>query len=174
MEDDDLIKRVANGEQEAFAELYQLKADHALRTAIAITQNKEIAKDAVQETFFRVYQRLDSFDQRLTFDPWFYRILVNECRRLLKKETRFLDRLKKKTLDTNIQMNEAKPDYSLLYEAMQRLPEINRIPIILKYVKGFSEMEIAEILGANQNTIKSRLYKGRNKLRNLMEKRGRE
>ena len=45
-----------------------------------------MAKDAVQETFIRVYRQISSYNPELPFDPWFYRILTNECLRLLKKE----------------------------------------------------------------------------------------
>ena len=56
-------------------------------------------------------------------------------------------------------------EYQYLYEAIENLKDIYRIPIILKYLKGFKEAEIAEILGINQNTIKSRLLKGRQYLK---------
>ena len=59
-------------------------------------------------------------------------------------------------------------EYEDLYNAIQDLQEINRVPIILKYLNDFSEKEIAEILDININTLKSRLYKGRNRLKKAL------
>ena len=75
------------GDKESFRDFYEAYADHAIRTASAITRNREMAKDAVQETFIRVYRQIGSYNLDLPFDPWFYRILTNECLRLLKKES---------------------------------------------------------------------------------------
>jgi RNA polymerase sigma-70 factor (ECF subfamily) len=61
-------------------------------------------------------------------------------------------------------------EYEDLYKAIESLEDGNRIAITLKYLKGFKEAEIAEILGININTVKSRLFKGRQKLRNIIEK----
>ncbi|TSB46132.1 RNA polymerase sigma factor [Alkalicoccobacillus porphyridii] len=169
MEQHEIVRRALAGDREAFELLYELKAEQALRTAIAITRNREIAKDAVQETFIRVYQARDQYNQEHPFDPWFYRILINECNRVLKKENKIIERLKKIiSLDTTEEMTQH--DYSDLYESLQQLPEKNRIPLILKYLRGFTEIEIAEIMQVNQNTIKSRLYKGRQKLKEIIEK----
>ncbi|WP_353963323.1 sigma-70 family RNA polymerase sigma factor [Tepidibacillus marianensis] len=61
-----------------------------------------------------------------------------------------------------------KKDFGDLYEAIQSLNDNYRVPIILKYLRGFSEKEIAEILDLNQNTVKTRLYKGREKLKEIL------
>jgi RNA polymerase sigma-70 factor (ECF subfamily) len=56
-----------------------------------------------------------------------------------------------------------------LVEIIQSLDDLYRIPLILKYIKGFSEKEIADIMELNQNTVKSRLFKGRQNLRHLLD-----
>ena len=80
-----LISKVKSGDKKAFEELYNIYAEQALRTAMAITKNKASAADAVQEAFIRVYNNINSFDESKPFSPWFYKILVNECNRLLSK-----------------------------------------------------------------------------------------
>lgn len=167
-----ILQRVKEGDQEAFELLYNKYADYALRVATAITRSEITAADAVQETFIRVYHYIVDFDLNRPFQPWLYRILINECNRLMKK--------KGKTVSISDylenDMSFAKDDihqfeeYELLYKAIGKLDDINRIPIVLKYLKGFSEAEIAEILAINQNTVKSRLYKGRQKIKKFMEK----
>ena len=85
MEKEELIRNIQAGDKDSFREFYEAYADYAIRTASAITRNREMAKDAVQETFIRVYRQIGSYNPELPFDPWFYRILMNECLRLPKE-----------------------------------------------------------------------------------------
>ncbi len=163
----ELLQQLKNGDFQAFEELYKKYGEYALRVATAITRNQTNAADVVQETFIRVFLYIGNFDINRPFEPWFYRILVNECNRYLKKDRQTLpisDYIENNPMfieeDTHSFM-----EYEFLYEAIGKLKDINRIPIILKYLKGFKEAEIAEILGVKQNTIKSRLLKGRRELK---------
>ncbi|MCM3744476.1 sigma-70 family RNA polymerase sigma factor [Sporosarcina luteola] len=161
------VRKIRAGDQAAFRQFYEAYAGTAIRTASAITRNREMAKDAVQETFIRVYRQIGSYNPTLPFDPWFYRILTNECLRLLKRESPLL----------NIDSIENEPSLAEksfeqlteLYDIIQALDDSIRIPLILKYSKGFSEKEIADILGLNQNTVKSRLFKGRKRLKEQLQ-----
>lgn len=157
------IRKIAKGDAEAFRVFYEEYIDKASRIAIAILKDKEFAKEVVQETFIRVYKSFSTFDQSKQFEPWFYRILTNECNRFLKKQKKLVD-FKEYTEDMDVQEVEEE-DYEELNIAIQNLKDIYRIPLILKYLKGFSEKEIAETLDINQNTIKTRLYKAREILR---------
>lgn len=169
--DKKLRKKILKGDKEAFKQFYDGQIDKALRVAIAITRNKELAKEATQETFIRVFRNLSSYDPSMPFDPWFFKILTNECNRILKKEskiTNLSDYLDRDLEDTSLD----EVDYTELHEAISTLDDMYRIPIILKYLKGYSEKEIAGILEANQNTIKSRLYKGRELLKKRLTNNG--
>ncbi|MDN4606281.1 RNA polymerase sigma factor [Sporosarcina highlanderae] len=169
MSPDQWIEQIRAGDQAAFRQFYNAYADAAIRTASAITRNREMAKDAVQETFIRVYRQINNYNPNLPFDPWFYRILTNECLRLLKKDSP-LSKFELPDPETNPSLTEESFDYlSDLYDVIQSMDDIHRIPLILKYVKGFSEKEIADILGLNQNTVKSRLFIGRKKLREQLQ-----
>ncbi|WP_052085905.1 RNA polymerase sigma factor [Clostridium sp. HMP27] len=170
--DRELLQKIREGDKEAFQELYNKYAEYALRTAAAITRNKMNAADAVQETFIRIYKNIESFDIDKPFEPWLYRILVNECNRILSKNstTILVDDFIQNNLQGVIEDQHKFEEYESLYKAIESLDDNNKIPIILKYLKGFKENEIAEILGINVNTIKSRLFKGRQKLKTLVEK----
>lgn len=164
-----LIEKIIAGDKRAFRELYEEYADYAIRTAIAITRNQEIAKDAVQETFIRVYRNLSNYDTSMPFGPWFYRILTNECNRLLKKESK-MSRVDHPDLENDPHLAEdPKESCSDLYGVIQTLSDMYRIPLILKYLKGFTEKEIAKILDLNLNTVKSRLFKGRDLLKRQLQ-----
>ncbi|MBE0448901.1 MAG: RNA polymerase sigma factor [Actinobacteria bacterium] len=167
-----LMRRIREGDEAAFTELYGHYADHALRIAMAVTKDKDSAADAVQEAFVRVYHHVDSFDLDKPFKPWFYRILINECNRILKSRSRivfiqdFIERISgmRQSYDHNFE------EYEALYSAVKQLKDTHRIPIVLKYLEDFQESEIAEILGLNLNTVKTRLFKGRQKLKKAIER----
>ncbi|NYF23201.1 RNA polymerase sigma factor [Sporosarcina sp. JAI121] len=165
MKNEEMIRNIQDGDKESFRIFYEAYADYAIRTASAITRNREMAKDAVQETFIRVYRQIGSYNPKLPFDPWFYRILTNECLRFLKKESS-LSKFEHPDLENDPSLAEESFDHlSDLYNTIQSLDDMHRIPLILKYVKGFTENEIADILGLNVNTVKSRLFKGRKRLK---------
>ena len=164
-----LIREIKNGNKDSFRKLYEIYADGALRTATGITGDRQLAGDAVQETFIRVYRNLDSFDIGKPFKPWFYRILTNECSRLLRKKPRMVS-LNRICDEQGCQVaDREREDYTDLYNAIKSLKDIYRVPVVLKYLQGFSEKEMAGILGLNQNTVKSRLFKARNMLRKKLE-----
>lgn len=166
--DRDDLQNIINGDKESFKKLYDEHIDKALRTAMIITKNREMAKDAVQETFIRVYINISSYDISKPFEPWFYRILINECNRLLKKGAS-LKLVNHPLSENDMIAGKEKEDFSDLHETINCLKDIYRIPVILKYLQGFSEKEIAKILDLNLNTVKSRLFKGREKLKAALQ-----
>lgn len=166
---DDILAGIRNGSRDAFKQFYDTYENYAIRTAKAITRNDEHAKDAVQEAFIRVYRNISSYNSNLSFDAWFYRILVNECYRIITKEKKSTP-VDTSTMENNEQLTEhSKENVSDLYSMIQNMADLYRIPILLKYIKGFSEKEIATILDLNQNTVKSRLFNGRNLLKTQLE-----
>lgn len=169
-----LLKKIKDGDCEAFEQLYSNYAEYSLRVALAVTMDKMSAADAVQETFIKVYRSINSFNFDKPFRPWFYRILINECNRVMGKTLNavLVDDFTEKSIQGYISEEDdySFEEYENLYDAIQKLEDTSRVSIILKYLRGFKEAEIAEILGVNVNTVKSRLFKGRQKLRNIIEK----
>lgn len=168
--ENELIIKIKSGDRAAFEELYNRYADQALRVAMAVTKDKMSAADAVQEAFIRVYKNIDSFDKGKDFKPWFYRILINECNRLLSRNSKtiLISDFFESDVDNSRYDDYNFQEYETLYKAVNKLNDINRIPIILKYLRGFTESEIAQILDVNINTVKSRLFKGREKLKKYL------
>jgi len=166
-----LEKIVKYNDKEAFEELYNKYADYALRVATVVIGDSAIASDAVQETFIRIYFKRDRFNLGKPFKPWLYRILINECNRLLKKGGKII--FISDYIDTEISQEDIHDfeQYEDLYIAIKSLDIVHKTPIILKYLGGFKEAEISQILNVNINTLKSRLLKGRQKLREILEKR---
>ncbi len=169
--EEDLIVRVKEGDKGAFETLYGLYAEYALRVAAVITGNSTQGADAVQETFIRVYNNIGSFDSTRPFKPWFYKILVNECNRIFKQRSKtvFISDYLENIAEPGQQEQYNFEEYAALYEAVQKMPDHNRIPVVLKYLNGFTEKEIADILGVNVNTVKSRLLRGRQQLKEMLQ-----
>ena len=72
--------------KDSFDIYYQTYANSALRVAAAVVRSDAAAADVVQETFLRVYLNMQKFDNTKDFEPWFYRILINEWKRDLRKK----------------------------------------------------------------------------------------
>ena len=160
-----LIKKIKKGNQQAFRVLYDSYVDYALRTAYAITKNKSDAADIVQETFIKVFRNIDSFDMNKLFRPWFYRILINESMRFLKRNSREAVTSSDQLLDYLHHFQNEIRSYENLGIALDNLPKDTRTLLILKYLNAFTEKEIAEMLDISVGAVKSRLYKARNELR---------
>lgn len=166
--DAQLIVNIRAGNHESFRQLYDLYADYALRTAYGITRNKADASDIVQETFIKVYRHIEKFRLDKPFKPWFYRILVNEARTFIAKKSRQPVAVEEEqTLDLLQEEESTKVDEEL-YIALEKLRESDRSILILKYITGFKEREIADMLELNVNTVKSRLHQARNRLKTAL------
>ncbi|MCM3634178.1 MULTISPECIES: RNA polymerase sigma factor [Paenibacillus] len=172
MNDNELMTAIKQGDQSAFRALYDRYYDYAVRVATIVLRNQSsLALDAVQEAFIRIYRSADSFRVEQSFKPWFYTVLLNECKRIATKHGKLiaigdeaLQAFERGSYDQH-QFEE----YAELYDELQRLEEHNRVPIILKYIHDLKDQEIADTLGENLNTIKSRIFKAKQRLRQRLQ-----
>lgn len=162
--DEITLRAYKNGDEAAFERLYNQNAENALRLARIVTKNDAMAADAVQEAFIRSYLYRRSYKPQKPFHVWLSRIVVNECRRLMSSGS-----WRNESFELHEERVEKKApqhdEYDELYEAIEGLPEILRTAILLKYMHGFSERDIADTLDLNVSTVKSRLYQARQKLK---------
>lgn len=164
-----LIKKLKKGDQESFKILYNYYADYALRTCYYITWNRNHTADIVQETFIKVYKGIHTFNLNLSFKPWFYQILLNESKRYMKKQS--VQAIPMKSEEVTHHLHEKIPSSSYTEYIMDDLAEVSeshRTVLTLKYLSGFTEKEIADMLDLNVNTVKSRLFKARRKLQGVI------
>lgn len=164
-----MLKGLIKGNPHDFREFYDAYIGRAYGVAVGIVKDRELAKDAVQETFIRVYKYIADYDSSKPFDPWFYRILHNECMRLLKKEEKPRRTVTLEEELSSSSLFDEPFEGTELIDAIESLKEPYRIPIVLKYLEGFSEKEISSIMDLNQNTVKSRLFHARKKLKLFFE-----
>ena len=150
-----------SGDEDAFARIYDALAEKALRYAAVMTYHDGLAADAVQETFLRVYRNRDRFDADKPFEPWYFSILRNECRRMLKWKRRLL------VVQTLPEQKHEAP-FDSLYDFVLKLPPNLREPLVLRYLIGYSEKEVADLLHISLSAAKARIKRAREKLRNAL------
>ncbi len=158
-----------SGDKADFEMLYHDYAPYAFKVALLVTRNQHLAADIIQETFIRVYLNLPKFNHEKPFKPWFYKILINECNRIMTKNKKviYIEDCPENTMSQFGDM-EITLENQEVYNALIQLNNKIRQPLILKYIQGFTAQEISEIMDTNINTIKSRLNFGKEKLRKLL------
>ncbi|MEK6715611.1 MAG: sigma-70 family RNA polymerase sigma factor [Candidatus Omnitrophota bacterium] len=183
--EDQIIQRVKNGDQNAFCELVEKYKDKALNIAFSFCRNHEDAKDVSQEAFIKAFKTIKNFRSESRFYTWFYRILINLCKDYLRRK------MKNKVINANIKINnEAQEEESIfeiiasglpgpkeqllnkelgeqLTEALDSLPEQQKRVFTLKNIHGLKISEIADIIKCAEGTIKAHLFKA---TLNLQEK----
>ncbi|TCL56958.1 RNA polymerase sigma-70 factor (ECF subfamily) [Kineothrix alysoides] len=121
-------------------------------------------EDVVQEAILKAYLKRDSLREVKFFKTWLTRILINECYQFL--------RTKKQEVSYDDYMSQEPAEekhYTELYDAIRKLDEKHKLPIVLYYIEGYSVEEIAGTLKIPSGTVKSRLSKGRRMLKDLLE-----
>lgn len=136
------------------------------RYAIWLCKNHALAEDLVQETFLRAWRSLDSLLNDKAAKAWLFTILRRENARLYERYRPELVDIDGQSI---AESDEAEPDFKmdreLLLNAIKRLETDYREPLLLQVVGGFSGKEIAEILELNNNTVMTRLFRARAKLK---------
>lgn len=117
--------------------------------------------EAVQETLYKAWQKRGQLKDERFMQTWVIRILLNECHNIQRKRSR---ELPLEELPERVAPEGADPE---LHDALLGLDETLRLPIILHYIEGFSVSEIAQILHWPQGTVKSRMMRGRQALKNV-------
>lgn len=175
------IKKVKKGDQDAFADIVEYHKDKLFHLCYRMLGNREEAQDAAQEAFIRAYVNIHSYDTSKKFSTWLYRIATNLCIDRIRKKARLLFRCRSSrdrrlNMYSQIAADQALPEEELeqveLQEFIQseilKLPEKYRTVIVLKYIDELSLKEISDILDLPLGTVKTRIHRGREALRNRL------
>lgn len=134
--------------------------DTLYRVSRSLLWRKQDQLDAVQNCLLRAWQNKDKLRDEDRFRPWLLRILVNECHTLCRTNRRIVY---VEEINGVVEMSEP-----TLLDEIQELPEKIRIPFVLHYIEGFSVQEAAHVLSIPIGTVKTRLRKGRELLKNMI------
>jgi RNA polymerase sigma-70 factor, ECF subfamily len=168
----DLVRRVQQGDTEAFDQLVRAFMRRARAIAGRMTRTPEDADDLVQDAFLRALERIDSFDMRRPFGPWFFRLLVNvgndSYRRQAVRATE-PERDDIAAADPTPHQDAENAEIRRRFEAaLDQLPPRQRLIVSSFEVDGMSTEEIATSLGISQVTVRWHLHQGRRALREAL------
>jgi RNA polymerase sigma-70 factor (ECF subfamily) len=163
-----IVEACLAGDGRAYAGLVRRHGRRVYAICLAMTGSAEDAEDMAQETFMRGFRELGSLRDRDAFGPWIAAIAGNVCRNFLKKRSR-RDRDASITADCSAAHAD---DLSDLRDALGRLPERHRLPLMLYYFDGQSAENLAAVFGISCDAVYVRLCRARRELRKLLEGEG--
>jgi RNA polymerase sigma-70 factor, ECF subfamily len=173
-----LVRRAQSGDETAFREIVERYQSKVFSIIHGIVRQRNDVEDIAQQVFAKVYFSLRNFDFRSSLITWIYKITVNECFDYLRKK-----KVRKLVYESDLSEDEvrrventeppvdrqepadknlARHDYVL--KLLARVSEEERNLLMLKEVEGHSVEELAEMTGMNENTIKVKLFRARQKL----------
>lgn len=164
-EDAAQLARVAAGDHDAFNEIMRAHEDRVFAVCMRIMSDRELALDATQETFITAFRKARQFKGKSTFGTWVYRIAVNTCYDLLRKQKRrpsepFPEHVDPAD-DAALEAVESAGIRPELQKALAALPIEYRSAVVLSDVEGMALPEAALVLGVPVGTVKSRVFRGR-------------
>lgn len=154
--------------------LMKAYGNDVIRIAYTYLKQKQLAEDVAQDVFIKCYEKMDSFRNESTYKTWLIRITVNRCKDVLKswsfKNLYITDLFKPKgTVSSLEQQVFGNEEHELISKQVVQLPVKLREVIILFYYQDLSIEEISDLLNINPNTVKTRLHRGRLKLKESFE-----
>ena len=172
--DDDfsLVKRFIDGDESTFRLLVQRHREKVRNIVYLTLSNSDALDDIAQEVFITVYKNLKNFRFESQFTTWLYRITVNKCKDHLRKKNVRKIFVPIKEADEKLDYTsstEVKDISVIVMSAISKLPHRLRIPLLLKDIEGFSYQEIAETMNCEIGTVKSRIFRARMGLKNILK-----
>src|SRR5713101_4135037 len=182
-----LVRRVQARDDLAFREIVERYQAKVFSIIYGILRNHNDAEDIAQQVFAKVYFSIRSFDFRSSLLTWIYKITVNECYDYLRKkrvrklvyESDFTQEdaqrmeASEPAIDAARPVDERLAQRDLVVKLLSKVSEEDRSLMLLKEVEGHSVEELAAITGLNENTIKVKLFRTRQKLLKAAQRLGR-
>jgi|TARA_B110000914_G_scaffold225447_1_gene246185 RNA polymerase sigma-70 factor (ECF subfamily) len=180
-EDLALVRRARRGDYRAFDLLVIKYQSRVVSVAFKYVKEIQLAEDISQEAFIKAYRALDSFREESAFYTWIYRITANTAMNYLTSKTRrnesnFTDLVKDENLqfeipsaDTPEEILMADDLRKIISKALTTLPEETRTALSLREFEGFNYEEISKIMNCPVGTVRSRIFRGREALEEIIK-----
>lgn len=182
-DDVQLVERCQKGDRQAFDELVIRHQKRIFNLAYRLLGDYEEANDLAQEAFIRAYKKIKSFRREASFSTWLYCLATNLCRNKLRQWQR-KGRFQTVSLSDSSEpggkevihsladphpgpdeIYERKEQQALIQKAINSLGEEHRLVVVLRDIQGLAYEEIARIVDCSEGTVKSRLHRARNILK---------
>jgi RNA polymerase sigma-70 factor (ECF subfamily) len=176
-EESRIIDEVLNGRKESYVLLIDRYKVQIFNLAYRMTASREDANDLAQETFTKAYENLKKYNKNKPFFPWLYAVGLNLIRNHIKRKKKILKRRLEDMIDfKEKEATPANPEVILsdeqkikkLEASIENLSEEQKEAIILRYYRGLQFEYIAEVMGVSISAAKMRVYRGLEKLRDMM------
>ncbi len=178
MNEQELIHRAQRGDTDAFADLLALHERFVYNLALRVIGNPTEAEDVAQEAFVRAWQALPGFRGGSALRTWLYRIVINLCINRFPRLRRELSELSESDIDSLPEAtcldhdpalrSELRERRALLHREIERLPECQRLLLTLRYQDELSYEEIASLVGLPLGTVKTGLFRAKERLRQAL------
>lgn len=169
--DEELVRRISEGEHDAFAQLVERHSKLFFTAAYRMTSNNEEAEDIVQDAYIKLWQRPERFDpsKGVKFTTWFYRVVTNLAidqtrKRKPQVKSEVLDYMADDTPLADERLSES-DEQAVLEDAIQRLPERQKAALNLCFYEGLSNKEAAEVLEIGVKALESLLMRAKKALK---------
>lgn len=183
MQEKELIIKIKKGDKEAFSLLVNSFSQKVMNTCYKFLLNREDARDISQEVFIEVFQSIGSFREEAKLSTWIYRITVTKCldeikTRNRKKRITSLGRLLHLDELANWISGGVMPDRAMIekenmdemMEALNGLPDNQRVAFTLSKIEGYTNPEIAEIMNTTTIAVESLVYRAKKRVCAALER----
>lgn len=178
------MQRAKYGDENAFTSLVKAYQDKVFSMALYMTGNRQDAEDVAQEVFLKLWRSLDTYREDASPGVWIMTIAKHACfdelRRRKRSQTESLyeehdgEQVERPLADEDEQSN---PATAVIHDerrqavanAIMQLPPEHREVLTLRYINGLSYEQMAKVLGERQGTVKSRLWRAKKSLKNILE-----
>jgi len=169
----DLIAKCKRNDQKAQMQLYDMYCKAMYITAYNFINQKDIAEDMMQESFIKAFQKIESFDGKVLFGAWLKRIVINQCLDWLKKRKLRVVSIDKEYIQISEEDHWEVEDtitVDQIRESIEELDDKHKTVLKLYLLEGYDHQEIAQILNITEVSSRSILFRGKNKLKDLLKK----
>lgn len=182
-----LVRRAQRGEEPAFREIVERYQGKVFSIIHGILRNRNDAEDIAQQVFTKIYFSLSKFDFRSALVTWIYKITVNECYDYLRKQKvrkltyesdmseddlRRIDNVEDVGRNPAADIDNSTALKEIVVRLLDKLSEEERQLLVLKEVEGYPVEELARMVAMNENTVKVKLFRARQKLVKAAKKSG--
>jgi len=170
--DELIVEEFNKGKSENFGILFQKHEKMIFNLCYRMLGNYEEAEDTAQEIFIKAYENLKRFRGDSSFKTWIYRIASTTCIDVLRKRKSLWNYLTK-LMDykrANPEREDDRLEKEWIQEVLKELPHNQRLLLVLRYIQGFSNIEIAKILSCSEDSLKVKLFRARENFKEKSKK----